>query len=79
MENDKNFQNILTDIIEKTIDEYGETPSNYCIPSIYLTPDICERIEEIDKQYVEETNLQNMRWLEGLFYIDRDNKPNIYI
>lgn len=79
MENDKNFQNILTDIIKKTIDEYGETPLNCCIPSIYLTPDICERIEEIDKQYVEETNLQNMRWLGGLFYIDRDNKPNIYI
>ena len=73
------LESVLRDIIEKTILLYGNLPSVFSEPTICFVSDICEAIEDDDRQFIDDTCLKKESWIGGLLYINKDNMPIIYV
>lgn len=72
-------ESVLRGIIEKTVLLYGNLPSVFPEPSICFVNDICDAIEDDDRQFIDDTCLKKESWIGGLLYINKDNIPVIYV
>ena len=79
MKEDIDLEQFINDIVQGIEEIYGNMPLNFSKPSLCFVDDIYETIEEMDKQYVEETCLSNEIWLGGLLYVTKENVPTIFI